>query len=328
MDAGGMNWSKKVQVDSTRYMEMCLEKYAERVQELSEDKSLSEEYRHYLKLEARLECLNRALMIRANMADVYGYGMMDERLPKQTPELLSLLNTLDWNTSDFFLMNTEGMGKMCLFFKEEGVLEKTFGTGYLSDLSKAKVCENRLVRKLPLEEEQMEAMRFATPGTVQLFELVYAGEEEAWEQHLAKPGYRECEIPDAENEALFDALLKPYRGRVVLVDFWGTACVPCVRAMKTIKPLKKELADEPISYVYITSESAAPLETWQQMIPDIGGDHYRLTREQYKCLTEYFKISGVPYYVLVNRKGEIVFRSTGFMGVDKTRELLKKALAE
>ena len=243
-------------------------------------------------------------------------------------ELLSLLNTLDWNTSDFFLMNTEGMGKMCLFFKEEGVLEKTFGTGYLSDLSKAKVCENRLVRKLPLEEEQMEAMRFATPGTVQLFELVYAGEEEAWEQHLAKPGYRECEIPDAENEALFDALLKPYRGRVVLVDFWGTACVPCVRAMKTIKPLKKELADEPISYVYITSESAAPLETWQQMIPDIGGDHYRLTREQYKCLTEYFKISGVPYYVLVNRKGEIVFRSTGFMGVDKTRELLKKALAE
>ena len=95
-----------------------------------------------------------------------------------------------------------------------------------------------------------------------------------------------------------------------------------------MKPLKKELASEPISYVYITSESAAPLETWQQMIPDIGGDHYRLSRKQNKYLNKQFQISGVPYYVLVDQAGEVVFRSTGFMGVDKLRKLFKQELTK
>ena len=319
---------KGTAVDSARYLEICLEDYQKRLRELADDSSLSGEYRRYLELEARLAYVGQVLMIRKNLMDLYGCDYRDERLPKVTAELFTSLDEVDFRTNDFLLMDTDVLKKIFPYFRSAEEVEACFGEGYLSDLYRAKACENRLVRKLPLKEEQLAAMRQATPTTVRLFELVYAGERESWKRHLAKPGYRACEVPEVADETLFEALLKPYRGRVVLVDFWGTSCVPCVRAMKLMKPLKKELASEPISYVYITSESAAPLETWQQMIPDIGGDHYRLSRKQNKYLNKQFQISGVPYYVLVDQAGEVVFRSTGFMGVDKLRKLFKQELTK
>ena len=325
---GTLVLEKGMAVDSARYLEICSEDYQKRLGELADDSSLSGEYRRYLELEARLAYVGQVLMIRKNLMDLYGCDHRDERLPKVTAELFTSLDEVDFRTNDFLLMDTDVLKKIFQYFHSAEEVEACFGEGYLSDLYRAKACENRLVRKLPLKEEQLAAMRQATPETVRLFELVYAGEREAWKRHLAKPGYRACEVPEVADDALFEALLKPYRGRVVLVDFWGTSCVPCVRAMKLMKPLKKELASEPISYVYITSESAAPLETWQQMIPDIGGDHYRLSRKQNKYLNKQFQISGVPYYVLVDQAGEVVFRSTGFMGVDKLRKLFKQELTK
>ena len=319
---------KGTAVDSARYLEICQEAYQKRLRELADDSSLSGEYRRYLELEARLVYASRVLAIRTNLMELYGCDRRDERLPNVTAELFFSLSKVDFRTNDLLLMNTDMLKKIFRYFGTAEELEGCFGEGYLSDLYRAKACENRLMRKLPLEEEQLAAMRQATPETVRLFELVYAGEREAWKRHLAKPGYRACEVPEVADEALFDALLKPYRGRVVLVDFWGTACIPCVRAMKLMKPLKEELAGEPISYVYITGETAAPLETWQQMIPDIGGDHYRLSRKQSKYLNKQFHISAIPYYVLVDQAGEVVFQSTGFMGNDKLRALFKQELTK
>ena len=253
--AGTLALEKGTAVDSARYLEICLEDYRKRLRELADDSSLSGEYRRYLGLEARLAYVGQVLMIRKNLMDLYGCDHRDERLPKVTAELFTSLDEVDFRTDDFLLMDTDVLKKMFQYIHSAEEVEACFGEGYLSDLYRAKACENRLVRKLPLEEEQLAAMRQATPEIVRLFELVYAGEREAWKRHLAKPGYRACEVPEVADEALFETLLKPYRGRVVLVDFWGTSCVPCVRAMKLMKPLKKEMASEPISYVYITSES-------------------------------------------------------------------------
>ena len=170
-------------------------------------------------------------------------------------------------------------------------------------------------------------MKTATPKVARLFEEVYTEGRKAWEAHLAKPGYKVHEIPeDASGEETFKMILEKYKGRVIFIDFWGTSCVPCVKAMKLMKPVKKEFEGQPISYVFITSQNASPLEIWQRMIPDIGGEHYRLTRKQNKYFTERFNITGVPFYLLVNKRGEVVYETVGFMGCEKMRELIKKEI--
>lgn len=48
---------------------------------------------------------------------------------------------------------------------------------------------------------------------------------------------------------------------------------------------EKELKDKDIIYLYITGETS-PLGTWKNMIPDIHGEHFRVTDEQWSYLRE------------------------------------------
>ena len=47
----------------------------------------------------------------------------------------------------------------------------------------------------------------------------------------------------------------------VLVDMFATWCGPCKMAMKMMKPMKEELIDKDIVYVFIAGENS-PETTW------------------------------------------------------------------
>lgn len=145
------------------------------------------------------------------------------------------------------------------------------------------------------------------------------------EANKKKTGYRIHETPSVANDKLFDSILALFRGKVVLVDFWATWCGPCRMANKAMKPMKETLKDKDIVYVYITGETS-PLATWQNMITDIHGEHFRLTDEQWANLSKELQIEGVPTYFVVDREGNIDYKQTGFPGVDTMKTQLLKAM--
>jgi thiol-disulfide isomerase/thioredoxin len=98
--------------------------------------------------------------------------------------------------------------------------------------------------------------------------------------------------------------MKKYKGNVVFVDFWATWCGPCRSGMEKIKPLKEELKHEKIKFVYLTNPTS-PKSTWETMIPDIDGEHYYLTQDEWNTITARFKVSGIPHYVLVDKTGKV-----------------------
>lgn len=101
-------------------------------------------------------------------------------------------------------------------------------------------------------------------------------------------------------------MLKPFQGKVVYVDFWATWCGPCRNGMQAIKPLKEELKGrDDIVFLYITNHSS-PEGLYNNMIPDIKGEHYRVSQDQWNYLSSQFGISGIPHYMLVNKTGEVV----------------------
>lgn len=91
--------------------------------------------------------------------------------------------------------------------------------------------------------------------------------------------------------------------------------------------MKEELKDKDIVYLYITGETS-PLKTWENMIPDIHGEHYRVTDAQWTYLRDAFKVEGVPTYLVIDPEGNIKFKQTGFPGVEKMKEELLKVVKQ
>jgi tetratricopeptide (TPR) repeat protein len=117
--------------------------------------------------------------------------------------------------------------------------------------------------------------------------------------------------------------LESVQGKVVLLDFWGTSCRPCARALPSIKKLQQ--AHGPDSLVIVSISSDESEQDWRTFTEKNG-----MTWPQYRdrdgMLQESFGITMVPSYVLLDREGIERLRVSGTT-FDRSSEL-KKALEQ
>lgn len=145
------------------------------------------------------------------------------------------------------------------------------------------------------------------------------------EENKKKTGYTVLATPQTEDEKLFVEMMKPFKGKVVLVDVWATWCGPCRAAHKEMEPLKAQFADKEVVFLYLAGEDS-PGNTWKNMIADINGSHYRLNQAQYDYLSKSLNVRGVPTYIILDKEGNHSYYSTGFPGVSAMKTELEKAL--
>lgn len=147
------------------------------------------------------------------------------------------------------------------------------------------------------------------------------------EANKKKSGYKvdRVHISNIPADEVFNAITSAYRGKVLFIDIWATWCGPCKDAMKKTEPVKKEYAGKDVVFIYLAGENS-PEATWKQMIPDIKGEHYRLTQEQWDVVGKQLGVNGVPSYVLVDKEGVIKHFSVGFPGVETMKEWINAGL--
>ncbi len=134
------------------------------------------------------------------------------------------------------------------------------------------------------------------------------------------------DMTDVAPEDILPAILSKYKGKAVLIDVWATWCGPCRMGHKLMAPLKEELKGKDIEFVYITSPSS-PYEDWKNMIGDITGNHYYLTKEQYNHLLDLYHSNGIPTYAIYDANGKQTYTEIGFPGVETIKEEIEKALS-
>ena len=156
-------------------------------------------------------------------------------------------------------------------------------------------------------------------------EVIDAKMEELRRIREAKLAVKSGKVPQTEAEKLFEEIIKPYKGKVVVVDFWNTWCLPCLIGIEKIEPLKSnELKSDDIVWLYLADESS-PETAYNERIQNIKGVHFRLSAEQSKVIKRQFGITGIPAYVLVDRDGEYALREE-LGNIEQMKKILKEEL--
>jgi thiol-disulfide isomerase/thioredoxin len=168
--------------------------------------------------------------------------------------------------------------------------------------------------------------RWVTPAAIVAVAIVVGCRENS--QRAGLPGTRRGEssstpTPPAQtardapvitltsvDRTAYDAAIAKHRGKVVLVDFWATWCLPCVEQLPHTLELGRQLGDRGLSVVTVSCDEPKEAESVAKFLAARKADVATNLISQFggsSATMEAFEIEGgaVPFYKLYDRKGEL-----------------------
>lgn len=98
--------------------------------------------------------------------------------------------------------------------------------------------------------------------------------------------------------------LDEYKGKVVVLDFWGTWCVPCRQAMPAIQKVHEKFADKGVVVLGMNFESN-PKADPEKFKKDKGYTYPSLAHAE--TIAGSYKVTGWPTFYVIGKDGKIVW---------------------
>jgi thiol-disulfide isomerase/thioredoxin len=114
------------------------------------------------------------------------------------------------------------------------------------------------------------------------------------------------------------------QGKVVVIDFWATYCVPCLKEIPTFDRLHDQLAGRGLVVLGVSmdTDGGAPLvESFLKKHPM----KYRVALGSEK-MTDLFHVDKLPTTVVFDRHGKTLQRFEGYTPADALESVVKTAL--
>jgi peroxiredoxin len=114
-----------------------------------------------------------------------------------------------------------------------------------------------------------------------------------------------------------DIILSRFKGKILLINFWGTWCVPCLQEIPDLVELSHRFKSEGLEVVGIAIDSGRP-EDIRKFMSEHGMDYLVLIGEL-GVVKSRFHVIGFPTSLLIDRDGMIRKRYVG----PQTEKVLK-----
>jgi thiol-disulfide isomerase/thioredoxin len=101
--------------------------------------------------------------------------------------------------------------------------------------------------------------------------------------------------------------LKDYRGKVLVLDFWGCGCGPCLLAMPYLNQLEAIYADKPVVFLGMNvGDSEEDVRT------KIDEMKLRNIQILFGANSRLYNVSAIPVFVVIDPEGVVRYQKVGW----------------
>lgn len=126
-------------------------------------------------------------------------------------------------------------------------------------------------------------------------------------------------VPLHNNKVIdFDKIVKDNIGKVLIIDFWASWCVPCIKEIKYLEKIKQEFKLRNVVFISLSLDVES--QRWKKASYqyDIILNSYRVVDNSKFLFSNIYKIDQIPHFVIIGINGEIIndnapYPSTGLL---------------
>ncbi|MCW8923100.1 MAG: TlpA family protein disulfide reductase [Gammaproteobacteria bacterium] len=118
--------------------------------------------------------------------------------------------------------------------------------------------------------------------------------------------------------------IKEWDGKIILLNFWATWCPPCLREIPEFVELQEKYGEQGFQVIGIAVDNEEDVRDYMNET-EINYPIVAAESEGVELSSRYGnKIGGLPYTVIINRKGEISDKIMGELSKIKAEKILEK----
>ena len=153
--------------------------------------------------------------------------------------------------------------------------------------------------------------------TFLIFTAIFLLSISSYSQEASAPEYLdEQDFPDSVQQVSlttlngetirFSDILKTYKGKKVVIDFWASWCRDCIGGLPKVKELQKITESDDVVYVFLSFDKVE--SKWKSAIDqyNIKGEHFWIEAGWKNPLSNYVVLDWIPRYIVLDEIGNVI----------------------